>query len=272
MPAPADYTQDFGQYVEDALVSLGVPPYGETPPEPEPPFVPDECVVAQIAREPSKITGKPKTAFDIILTSLNPNGPLWTAPYKVSLDNDYGWISGDRAGYTKAYMFLVDRLTGRVGLRVSFWTVKDSAGNYFTKINDQYMDEIQITKLGYDGTCGDPADQGQQPGYEPGGLPVANPPDVRPIIRIREKASGLLLDDRSYTNTVTPGASVVRFADAGYTDRPFPANNGYDNAPHTVYERQRVFALLPRGPAKSWVEGVGVDYDVLDPRFTITQE
>jgi len=271
MPAPVEYTQDFGQYIEDSLMSLGVPPYGDTPPDPPPPFEPDPCVLAQIEREPFKITGKPKTAFDIILTSLNPNGPLWTAPYKVSLDNDYGWISGDRAGYTKAYMFLVDRATGRVAVRVSFWTVKDTNGNYVSKINDQYMDEIQITKLGYDGTCGDPADQGQQPGYEPGAPAVVNPPDVRPVIKIVEKSTGLVLDDRSYTNTVTPGPNVVRFADAGYTTTPFTANNGYDNAPHTVYERQRVFALTPRGPAKSWVEAVGVDYDILDPLYSITQ-
>lgn len=269
MPAPNEYTQHFGQYVEDGLISLGVEPYDDGSTPPPPPFEPDACVLAQIAREPFKAGGGAKKAFDIIVSALNPNGPLWTAPYKPDLGNGYGWISGDRAGYTAAYMFLVERATGRVAMRTSFWTVKDSAGSYFTKLNDQYMDEIQTTKIGFDGTCGDPPDQGQQPGYDPAAPGVTNPTDVRPVIRIRDKATGTLLEDRSYTNTVTPGPAVVRFSDAGYTKVPYQSNNGYGNAPHTVYERQQVFALMPRGG--TWVQGVGVDYEILDPMFTITQ-
>lgn len=245
------------------------------------PFVADPMVLAQLAREPFKIDGSPKPAFDIILTNIGAPGPrdLWTAAYKTDLGTGYCWISGDRAGYQKAYMFLVDcegDLYGRVVGRVSFWTVTDNQGVYFGKVNDRYMDEIQTTKLGYDGTTGNPPDQGQAPGYVPF-TTFDDSLEDRPIILFRDDL-GNVIEDRSYTNTSSPSTSVFRFGPDGpvidwvaATGQPRIDNNGYGNAPHPIYYQQTVYARLLRPDlGNHFYRIIGVEYVSFLPDFPIT--
>jgi len=237
----------------------GAEPDPDPEPEPEPgPFEPDECVLAQIEREPVKRSGGAKTAFDIIVNNLDTHVVQWIAPYKVNLGNGFGWISGDRAGYKGAYMFLVELATGRVINRVMFQSLGSASA--YMQINDKYMDEIQTTGIGFDGKCGEPPTQGQMPiieeDYEADGSP-----EVRPLIPII--FDGVVVEDRSYTNTVTPGTDVFRFSDLGRTTDPFMAVNGFGTGEHVVYSRQAVGGrLLVDGV---WVMAVAVYYDNLDP-------
>ncbi|HEY5891194.1 MAG TPA: hypothetical protein VIW94_10905, partial [Acidimicrobiia bacterium] len=143
-----------------------------------------QCIIDQIAREPFKGTGDAKTKFDIIINDIDTATNLWTAPYKVDLGNGYGWISGDRSGYAGAYMFLVNRGTGQVVARVLFHQI-DGAASYLP-VNDSFMDEIQTTGIGYDGTCADgsssdPDSQAQVPGIKES-YEIANTAEVRPKI------------------------------------------------------------------------------------------
>lgn len=226
----------------------------------------DSCGLAQIASEAFTANGSPKKKFDIIMSLLHddaPDTPLWTAPYKVDLGTGYGWISGDRKGYSGAYMFLVNLSTGKVVARVLFHQVANDDA-YF-KINDSKMEEIQSTGLGYDGTCADgsaqdPASQAQTPTPSQAYV-VDNSPDNRPLIPIF--VNGSKVEDRSYTNTVTPPADFFRFSNGGLITTPFTDYNGVGGTPHTVYQRQKVIARVNVG-GDFFTVGV-VYYDILDP-------
>lgn len=228
-----------------------------------PPNEPDQCVIDQIAREPFKQSGNGiKTYFNIELSQINPTGPgtpLWNAPYLVDLDNGFGWISGDRAGYKGAYMFLVHLETKVVYARVEFHRAPGASGDAYFKVNDRYMDEIQTTRLGYDGTCADPVSQGQIPppsqGYE-----ANNDPEVRPLVPIF--VDGVKVEDRSYTDTEKLSGEFI-FDDGGLFTEPFTVVNGFGTHPHTVYERQVVLVKIPVD-GEFFVAGV-VYYDILNP-------
>lgn len=245
-----------------------------------PPVEPDYCVVAQIGAETSKPSGNQiKTRFDIMVNELGVSN-WWIAPYVVDLNtkidnspSNWGWISGDRAGYKAAYMFLVNRDTGRVVARVMFHNLSESAS--YIQINDKFMSEVQATGLGYDGTCADgsasdPATQDQAPPITTEYV-ITNPDEVRPVIPIY--IDGVLVEDRSYTNTVKSGD--FRFIDLGITG-PFTDYNGAVDSqknrlfgtPHTVYFRQAVGAISFRDG--SWTLGAVVYYDLIDPAASFT--
>lgn len=230
----------------------------------------DLCVLNQIAADTTKSSGNGiKTRFDIMVNlqgDILAGTNLWTAPYKTDLGNGWGWISGDRAGYRGAYMFLTNLETGQVVARVLFRNLNESAS--YIQINDKFMSEIQATGLGYDGTCADgsasdPATQDQVPAitedYE-----VDNGPEVRPLIPIL--VNGVEVEDRSYTNTVTPGIDLFRFTDLGRITDPFTTYNGVGGTPHTVYERQIVGGRVDLGDG--FELAVVVYYDILDPSAT----
>jgi len=222
-----------------------------------------QCIIDQIAREPFKSTGDAKTKFNIIINDIDTATNLWTAPYKVDLGNGWGWISGDRAGYAGAYMFLVNRGTGQVVARVFFRQV-DGAASYL-QVNDAFMDEIQTTGIGYDGTCADgsssdPKSQAQVPSIKES-YEIANTAEVRP--KIPMLVNGTVVEDRSYTNTVTPGTDFFRFTDLGKVTSPFTDYNGVGGTPHTVYSRYRVGGLVDKGDG--FKLAVVVYYDWLVP-------
>ena len=223
-PAPPEYQQGWADAVEASLVAAGHPV--EWPPAPPPdPWEPDQCVLDQIGRESG-------AKFDIILNNASNGKPWWTAKYLTHLADSsgnptgWGWISGDRAGYAKAYMFLVNLATGRVAHRVYFAQVPGAA---YAKINDQGMDEIQTTLLGFDGTCGDPPTQGQAPNVDQDYTPYAGP-DVRPTIILRYE--GVQIENRSYTNTVIQTANTIKFQDKGLITTPVPAGQRVRAAPY----------------------------------------
>lgn len=235
----------------------------------------DACVATQIVRDGNK----PQQAFKIEST-LKPEGEagqrLWDAPYLFDLnskiDNSparWGWISGDRAGYKGAYMFLANLDTGRVVARVLFRATSESTA--YMQINDKYMDEIQQTHIGYDGTCTgsnalDPQSQAQIPAITADYNIGANPAEVRPLIPIY--VDGQLVEDRSYTGTVTPGTAMIRFVDLGRIDTPFVDFNGVGGTPHTVYARQPVGAAVFFDG--EWVLAEAVYYDLLDADASFT--
>jgi hypothetical protein len=224
-----------------------------------------QCILDQIAREPFKNTGDAKTKFDIIVNDIDTSINLWTAPYKVDLGNGWGWISGDRSGYKGGYMFLVNRGTGQVVARVLFHQVEGAA---YIQINDAFMDEIQTTGIGYDGTCADgsssdPRSQAQTPNLKEK-YDVDSTVEVRP--KIPMLVNGVLVEDRSYTNTVTPSIDFFRFTDLGKTTKPFTDYNGVGGTPHTVYQRQRVGGLVDKGDG--FKLAVVVYYDWLVPYGT----
>ncbi|HEY5890957.1 MAG TPA: hypothetical protein VIW94_09690, partial [Acidimicrobiia bacterium] len=70
-------------------------------------------------------------------------------------------------------------------------------------------------------------------------------------------------EDRSYTNTVTPGTDFFRFTDLGKITSPFTDYNGVGGTPHTVYSRQRVGGLVDKGDG--FKLAVVVYYDWLVP-------
>lgn len=231
----------------------------------------DQCIANQIAAEVFKTSGNNiKTRFDIMVNlqgDVQAGTNLWTAPYKVDLGNNWGWISGDRAGYKGAYMFLVNRDTGQVVARVLFRNLSDSAS--YIQINDMFMSEINETGIGYDGTCADgsasdPVSQAQTPAIKEQ-YAVDNGPEVRPVIPIL--VNGVQVEDRSYTNTVTPGTDLFRFTDLGRITTPFTDFNGVGGAAHTVYERQIVGGRVDLGDG--FQLAVVVYYDILDPSATI---
>lgn len=286
MPAPDTYTREYGDFIEDRFIALGQPEFDPDTPEPpdppDPPYpdpVPDPAIQAQIAREPFKAGGKPKEAFDIILSMITPNAPLWTASYKVKLTdgngipNGHGWTSGDRAGYTKAYMHLDHLAGGFAHGRVSFWVITDDNGDYISKVNDRYMDEIQTTNIGYDGKIAKPPfnTQGQAPPYDPEAGVVDDGPDVRPIILFADPM-GRVIENRSYTATAVD-SSKVRFSDAGFYDwvaetgSPRIDNNGFGNAPHPIFYEQQVRARFKMG--SRWQRVVGIEYVSFRPDYPI---
>ncbi len=229
------------------------------------------AVLNQIISDQTNQKGLAKKKFDIILTLNEEGSPgvgLWVAPYLTDLGNGYGWISGDRKGYSGAYMFLVNLDTGKVVARVTFHQVPTD-GAYF-KVNDSGMEEIQETGLGYDGTCadgsaGDPNDQSQTPSPNQDYV-VDNSPEVRPLVPIY--VNGSKVEDRSYTNTVTPGTDFFRFSDGGLITKSFTDYNGVGGTPHTVYQRQRVIARV-NIDGDFFTAGV-VYYDILDPSASFT--
>ncbi len=242
-------------------------PRPNTGPPPTTPVVGSgNCILDQIAREPFKgATGDPKTKFNIIINDLDAGINLWTAPYKVDLGNGWGWISGDRAGYKGGYMFLVNRGTGQVVARVLFHQVDGAA---YLQVNDSFMDEIHTTGIGYDGTCADgsssdPNAQAQVPEIKES-YNIDDTTEVRP--KIPMLVNGTLVEDRSYTNTVTPGIDIFRFTDLGKITTPFTDYNGVGGTPHTVYQRQRVGGLVARGDGFNLA--VVVYYDWLVPYGT----
>lgn len=245
------------------------------------PFEPDQCVVDQIAREPFKQSGNEiKSAFDIIINNLDEpvqaDRNLWTAPYIVDLntkiDNfpaNWGWISGDRAGYSKAYMFLVNRDTAEVVARVSFRNIPESAG--YLQVNDKFMDEIMETGIGWDGTCADgspddPNSQAQAPAVNTEYV-IDDPTEVRPLIPMF--VDGVQVEDRSYTNTETPPTSKFRFVDLGLVTEPYIEVNGVGGEPHIVYSSQRVGGIVNVGG--EWSLAVVVYYDWLVPNGSFVQ-
>ncbi len=234
------------------------------------PVTGDQCVLDQIIRDQTRRNGQPKNDFDII------NGvegaaryTAWVAPYLTDLGNGYGWISGDRAGYGAAYMFLVNLETGENIARVSFVLLPEARGaSGYGFINDARMDEIQTTNLGYAGRCALPGEQSQAQMPPPAEEYEPDPgPEVRPVILIAHH--GQVVEDRSYTNTDTSGVpgGLFKFTDGGHITVPFVDVNGFGTDPHTVYERQTVLAHFDSGDGLVPYEVVY--YDILVPTATI---
>ena len=233
-----------------------------------PPGSADACVLDQIIRDQTKRNGTPKIRFNIITTARVGNEPAtgWKAPYTTNLDNGYGWISGDRAGYQGAYMFLVNLDTGELYARVGFRRVEEAAS--YGKVNDAYMDEIQTTQLSYRGECvfGEEWSQEQQPRLDQEyNAPTTG--DERPVILIR--VNGVVVEDRSYAGT-TPFGDVenFQFNDGGHITEPFKTYNGFGTDPHLVYERQTVIANFDQGDGM--LPFAVVYYDILNPAASLS--
>lgn len=256
MAAPQTYDPAWAQGIQDhtGFVWPPIPP--------EPPWTPDPMVIAQIAREPFKANGTPKQAFDIITSNVDTGKQWMTLPYTVKLgETGFGWISGDKHGYQGAYFFLVQLATGRVAVRGYVTTVEGAA---YSKVNDRYMDEIQTTKIGFDGKAGNPPEQGQGPGAQEDYEPNDDPPSP-PVVFINYQ--GAVIETRPYT--MIPLGPGLKFRDGGLNSTPFEANNGYNNAPHTVYQRQTV--LLDVETNGVYNPAIVIYYDSLWSQVTITR-
>jgi len=241
-----------------------------------PPFQADQCVLNTIKIDKFDRSGNPKSKFDIEVSLTQGGGFLWVAPYLHNLGNGYGWISGDRAGYAGAYMFLVDiegENKGLVVARVLFHNANpddlDPSTDQYVRINDSKMWEIQQTNLGYGGMCTsgdpnhptDPQRQFQVPSGTTEYGPAGSFDEVRPLIPII--VDGVVVEDRSYTNTVKKQGGFV-FQDGGLTTVPFTDFNGVGGTPHTVYERQIVLVVQDLPVDGPTITGF-VYYDILDP-------
>lgn len=230
----------------------------------------NQCILDQIVRDRTISTGAPKRDFDIIMNDLDSASLLWEAPYITHLgqrgDLHHGWVSGDRRGYSGAYMFLVEWTESANGTpnwarvlgRVTFAKASNEAA--YIQINDRYMDEIQTTGIKFNGQCGGTS-QAEQPDFA-GGYDASNDPEVRPVIHYVDP-SGEQLEDRSYTNTVSH--PNLRFSEHERISQPFTQADGVGGT-HTVYERVTVLARYDvDGDGKDFLPAVAVYYDSLQP-------
>ncbi|REK35578.1 MAG: hypothetical protein DWQ20_06025 [Actinobacteria bacterium] len=241
------------------------------------------CIDVQVNRGGfGRFDDRPEFEIDLnSATFLDPGGggrdaQMWVAPYAFDTDGDrHGWISGDRAGYSGAYMFLyaiddgvaVGDLDGNDAKLVGRVTFQRAVG--YGQTFDQYMAEIQETSLRFDGVCDTAARQSNWPN------PIATvpyvettDPDFRPLICFTEVATGECVEDRSYTNTV-PEDPGVTFGEFERITEPFmqagstPADGSPGSEPHVVYERVTVLGYLDGVPVHA------VYYDVLDPAYSL---
>jgi len=297
-PAPPTTTTQPPVTTTEPPVTTTQPPVTTTTAAPpttttQPPGNPD------LGPDPAPPTG---SSFTILLGGDGGSGnqDLWDAPYFRTLNSGCVWLDGERDGYRIAWMFLacgdhpsidtyVDAVRdAEVALRafgrnspqyqaaagaqaqaaraipvselVGKVTFVGGYGQITTAVQDEFMNEAERY---WDATPynGPPISE-LNDAPRPAGFGNQTKPDERPVLRFFEKATGDVLEVRSYVNPLNLGPNVefnlVQNITTPFTDSSAPVSGDID-----IFQRTVVTGYLNQ------IQGVGAYYESLTPAVGI---
>ncbi len=199
--------------------------------------------------------------FDFILSGhlgtdrRAPDQPLWTAEYHRTLTSDAEWLEGGRQGYRCGWAFLTNE-EGDIIARVAF--LGGYGAGAISKVNDQNLDDHDSRYWSGAPYVARPNESRDCP-FLPALGDYSGPAEF-PVLRVYEEADLHVLEVRSYLDEVY-GPGVTARLHSNITTQ-FTSQGNY-SAPHTVYQRVVVQALL------AGQEIINVYYDILDPGYSI---